>query len=71
MIDVHSTNVGILDTNKFPENLQEAVMPVLAMKTCEAMPNFSSLMQICAGYEEGGIDSCQVNYRSFIISLKR
>lgn len=55
-----------------PQTLQEVEVPIIDRDTCNNLYNLSSKYQlqtdlvkadmICAGYEEGGKDACQVGY---------
>ncbi len=50
------------DANKYPIDLKEATVPVVAQNTCNA--NYQNqggitTRMICAGFAKGGIDSCQ------------
>lgn len=45
----------------FPTHLQEAVVPVVSVEQCNAMESYQGFIQqgqMCAGYKNGGIDSC-------------
>ncbi len=46
---------------KFPVELHEALVPIVAMDVCNAPESYQGTIypnQLCAGYAEGGIDSC-------------
>lgn len=51
--------------------LQEAEVPLITHQKCkELMPEYNiTENMICAGYDKGGIDSCQVNGNSVCIVI--
>lgn len=45
--------------------LRSAMVPLLSTKTCNQREVYGGLISswmLCAGYLEGGVDSCQVQY---------
>lgn len=50
--------------------LQEAEVPLITREKCQQeMPEYNITENvICAGYDEGGIDSCQVRWKLYVFS---
>ncbi|XP_046581943.1 prostasin-like [Haliotis rubra] len=55
------TGWGSITPNGPPGTLKEAVVPVYSYSDCKRLPGYIDLVTedtICAGYREGGVDSC-------------
>lgn len=57
------------DTSRYPNALRQVALPIVASDVCNR-PNWYNgrvdETMICAGYEEGGQDSCQVGDPKYI-----
>ncbi|CAH1262108.1 PLG [Branchiostoma lanceolatum] len=58
----YTTGWGATDDGHLAETLQQGKVPVVDMTTCNSADHLNGLAftdsNICAGYEEGGVDSC-------------
>ena len=50
--------------------LQEAQVPIMSQSTCKTTDYVSDVNQymLCAGYQQGGVDTCEVGYDVYFSS---